>query len=569
MTSDAVEDAAAAGDMAMRAPTSTVAPPSPTDDDGAWAGTNVQEEGIDEPDTVKTREGLLITVVGDVLRMVDLTAPEPAEIGEADVGAGAQLLVDGDTALVLTAGANGMTTLLTAYDIGDPRSPSVREAIELDGSIVSARMVDGMVRLVTTTGGPTLDLVAPSSSRATETARRRNIEAIRATSIDDWLPRVRVRDSIGHTTRERALVGCSEVYLTEQPASTSMVNVVSVDLRGDSLEPTGGASVVGAGEHVYASHDNLYVTNPALDAGDATDIHKFAITGRAPATYRASGRVPGSVVDQFALSERDGDLRVAVTTAGGAAAADAPVSTAAATSPVPPPTVTTASQSSIVVLGENDGELGEIGRVDGLGRGEQIRSVRFLDEVGYVVTFRRTDPLYTVDLSDPSAPRVVGELKIPGYSSYLHPVGDGRLLGIGQDTTEGGQVVGLQVALFDVSDPAGPRQLAKRVLQGATSEAEGEHHAFLWAPDEGLAVLPVMDLGAPDWFAGAVGFSVSGDGIDERGRIVHPDGKALDGGGGAIERLVMVEDRLVALSATGLSMTDPATFAPLAWLLFD
>jgi uncharacterized secreted protein with C-terminal beta-propeller domain len=582
----AMEDSAA-----RSAPTSTASPQrfgageatsagpaaSPASGQGGdeWGGTNVQEVGIDEPDSVKTRDGLLITVVGGVLRIVDVGADEPVILGDAAVAPGAQLLVDGDTALVLSTGASGLATELTAYDVSDPSAPAVREVIEVDGYLVSARMVDGMVRVVTTTGGPTLDFVEPTSTRALETARRRNIDAIRASDIDDWLPRFRVRAADGRTTDERPMVGCADVYLTEQPSSTSMVTVTSVDLRAEALEATGGASVVGAGEIVYASTDSLYVTNTAFDAGNATDIHQFAIGGREPATYRASGRVQGSVLDQFALSERGGNLRVAVTTSGTAldmpSAAVREPAPAPTPAPVPVPTTIappsgTSSQSSVVVLGERDGELVEVGRVDGLGRGEQIRSVRFLDDVGYVVTFRQTDPLYTVDLADPTSPRVTGELKIPGYSSYLHPAGDGRLIGIGQDATEQGQVLGLQLALFDVSDPASPQQLAKRVLPGASSTAEGEHHAFGWWADHGLAVVPVTEFGASGPFDGAIGFSVSAEGIDERGRVTH-DAERFTGV--PIERSVIVDGHLVTLSAAGLSITDPATFSQLRWLAFD
>jgi uncharacterized secreted protein with C-terminal beta-propeller domain len=561
------EDSSVSREAAAASPPSTMAmgqSEAGASGGGEWGGTNVQEVGVDEPDTVKTRDRVLTTVVGGTLRIVDLAGAQPRVVGEAAVGASAQLLVDGDTALVLTAGASGATTVLTAYDISYPTSPSVREAIELDGFLVSARMVDGMVRVVTSTGGPTLDFIEPSSTRAMETARRRNLEAIRTSSIDEWLPRFRVRDAAGRTTADRPMVGCADVYLTEEPASTSMVNVASVDLRAETLEATAGASVVGAGEIVYASARSLYVTSAALDVGDATDVHKFDIEGRSPATYRASGRVRGSVFDQFSLSERDGDLRIAVTTRAGLS--DVPMAGAREPAVVAPP-VTPSAQSSVVVLREGDGELVEVGRVDGLGPSEQIRSVRFLDDVGYVVTFRQTDPLYTIDLRDHAAPRVAGELKIPGYSSYLHPAGDGRLIGIGQDATEQGLVLGLQLALFDVSDPAAPQQVAKRVLPGASSTAEGEHHAFLWSAELGMAVVPVTEVGAAAWFDGAIGFSVADAGIEEQGRVSHPEGGRAFGA--PIERIVVVDERLVALSANGLSTTAPATFAQLAWLPFE
>ena len=130
--------------------------------------------------------------------------------------------------------------------------------------------------------------------------------------------------------------------------------------------------------------------------------------------------------------------------------------------------------------------------MDGLGKGERIYAVRFLGDAGYVVTFRQVDPLYTLDLSRPGTPRVVGELKIPGYSAYLHPVGEDLLIGVGQDATAEGRQLGTQVSLFDVSNLASPARLDQRKLAAAgSSEAEWDHHAFLWWAPAKLAVIPL------------------------------------------------------------------------------
>ena len=146
------------------------------------------------------------------------------------------------------------------------------------------------------------------------------------------------------------------------------------------------------------------------------------------------------------------------------------------------------------VLRPEGNELVQIGEVDGLGTNEQIHAVRFLGTQGYVVTFRQTDPLFVIDLSDPTAPALSGELKIPGYSAYLHPVGDGLLLGVGQDATDEGRVLGTQLSLFDVHDPANPVRLSTLPI-GGSSEAEWDHHAFLYWPEDGTIVLPV----SPGW----------------------------------------------------------------------
>ena len=200
-----------------------------------------------------------------------------------------------------------------------------------------------------------------------------------------------------------------------------------------------------------------------------------------------------------------------------------------------------------------------LGKVGGLGQGERIYAVRFIDDVGYVVTFRQVDPLYTIDLSNPAAPKVLGELKIAGYSSYLHPVGKDLLLGIGQGASDAGLRQGTQLSLFDVSNPAKPARVQNAQLaQGSNSTAEYDHHAFLYWPKTKLALVPVSiyddQSGTP--FFGAIGFSVDPkDGIDELGRIQHPvpDGWNVAPG---IDRSVVVGNRVLTISTEGTASND-------------
>src|ERR1019366_6349325 len=146
----------------------------------------------------------------------------------------------------------------------------------------------------------------------------------------------------------------------------------------------------------------------------------------------------------------------------------------------------------VTVLRSSGPALVPVGQVSGLGAGQQIYSVRFVADVGYVVTFRQVDPLYTVDLSDPSAPRVAGQLELEGYSSYLHPLGNGLLLGVGQDVGANNEPSGSELELFDVSDPSSPTRVQKMALGlGSSSQVLYDHHAFLFWPPKNLAVLPL------------------------------------------------------------------------------
>jgi uncharacterized secreted protein with C-terminal beta-propeller domain len=216
----------------------------------------------------------------------------------------------------------------------------------------------------------------------------------------------------------------------------------------------------------------------------------------------------------------------------------------------------------VTVMAEQDGRLATVGRLGGLGRGERVYAVRFVDDVGYVVTFRQVDPLYTLNLSNPARPRVLGELKISGYSAYLHPIGDDLLLGIGQDATEQGRTLGTQLSLFDVSDLRRPARLHRRTLPAAYSEAEFEHHAFLYWPPSRLTVVPLATYGDRP-FVGAIGFRVGrASGIDEVGRIAH-GATAV-----AVRRSTVVGDTLYTVSDAGVRASDLGSLANQGWASF-
>ena len=282
---------------------------------------------------------------------------------------------------------------------------------------------------------------------------------------------------------------------------------------GGAIDPAAATSVLAPGETVYASLQSLYVStttwiDPSADeAGDIdwdevraefrTNIHRFDISDPSGAVYTASGSVPGEIHNQFALSEHAGHLRVVTTTGD---------------------RWSTESESWVRVLAESDGQLTEVGSVGDIGRGERVQSVRFAGDVGYVVTFRQVDPFYTVDLSNPSEPAVIGELKIPGFSSYLHPIGDGLVLGVGSDADDSGRVTGAKVSLFDVSDLADPREVAVWTAPSGWNNIGWDHRAFLWWAPERLAVIPVtVDY---EW-SGAVVLKVTDNAIEETGRIAH------------------------------------------------
>jgi hypothetical protein len=256
------------------------------------------------------------------------------------------------------------------------------------------------------------------------------------------------------------------------------------------------------------------------------------------------------LLNQFAMSELDGDLRVAVT--------------------LDDWTGTSPSVSSVHVLRPDGTDLVEIGSVGGLGLTEQIYAVRFIGTQAYVVTFRQTDPLYVIDLADPTAPRLAGELKIPGYSAYLHPAGDGLLLGVGQSADADGRVRGTQLSLFDVSDPASP-QLLSTLLIGGSSDAEWDHHAFLFWPEDGTIAIPTSPMWAPcpagarcladtigQGGAGIVVASLEGTELVGRGTITD-DERSPSGCWNPLQRSLVVGDELVTVGLDHVGFSDRAT----------
>jgi len=208
------------------------------------------------------------------------------------------------------------------------------------------------------------------------------------------------------------------------------------------------------------------------EEGDgSTDLYAFALDGT-DATYVAAGAVDGAIRDRWAMDEAGGVLRVAVG-----------------------PTVRTGNFNSVVTLEEDGDDLVEIGRVDKLGVNETIQSVRWFDGLAIVVTFRQVDPLYAVDLTDPGSPRLLGKLKIPGFSEYLHPLGRHRLLGLGQGPGDGGRSWGAQASLFNVSDLTNPRQLdVVHFRGGSVAGAATDPRQFTWLPQQ-RTVLTVISSG--------------------------------------------------------------------------
>ena len=483
-------------------------------------------------------------------------------------------------------------TTVTVVDVSDATNPAVLETTTLDGWFMDARATGGRVLVVTS---DSLDIPAPAivpgpqgtptdpvptdptgagaGSMAGASAASGGVAGAAGTdaiAIDPILPgrwggwgdgpgavyedqaayRARLEQhwtagvtptftvtTPAGTVRSGSLVTPGHAYVpVKATADGSLMALTSFNVADDTPGFDASTSVAGVSGTVYATASTLYVaaTNwgawwDATDTGVTTNVYKFDVSADTlPLT--AMGAVPGMVLDQMSLDEHDGLLRVATTNW------DA-----------------TTTSNGVFVLGEQNGNLTEVGSVRNLAAGERIYSVRFVGDTGYVSTFQQVDPLFVIDLSKPEQPKVVGELKVPGYSSLLQPLDDTHLLGIGRDVDPAtGQVNGLQLSLFDVSDPAKPRRTATYTFSGSGweswSAALWDHHALSWFPEKGIVTLPVQQ---GDWWSGSSGLVVFR--VDPQAGSITNLGEVDSDG--VVQRGVRIGDYLYAISTTDVQVT--------------
>ena len=571
------------------APQAATAPSSGVD----FSGTNIQELGVDEPDIVKTDGRRIIALSEQTLFIIDITGADPVLVGSVTVRDVAirDLFLSGDRVFALGSSFGGgyntrgiappdgyyqtATSVVVEIDISSG-DPEIARTLEFDGNYVSARLVGDTARVVLNSQPTGFVWAFPEGGglKAEREAEDKNREIIKNSTIENWVPYFVLTNADGDVLDEGVMVDCDRARHPAEFGGLDMLTVLSIDTsRG--LRVADATGVLATGHTVYASTDNLYVAtqrwfdwqvfqedpeNADFD-GVSTQIHQFDITDPDRTEYVASGSITGFLLNQFAMSEHDGRLRVASTT-----------------EPDWRRWGDFEQESMITILEPQEGELVAVGIVDGLGKGERIFSVRFIDDTAYVVTFRQTDPLYTVDLSDPTEPRVLGELKILGYSAYLHPLGNDLLLGVGQDADEQGRIEGTQVSIFDVSDLANPVRISKLTLaKNSNSTVEYDHRAFLYWEPADLAVIPVQSWSwderedIEEVFFGAIALDVSSGDLREIGSIIHPGGVSDNGSWdwhAQIQRSIVVGEDLYTLSMKGLLLSDLDTLEDEVFLNF-
>jgi len=549
-----------------------------------YSTTNNQVQGVDEMDIVKTNGTHLYAVEGNSLHILrawpaEATA-ELASLSTRDHARG--LFLRADRVLVAsqqwTWGGffrpESDITRFELLDVSDPAAPQVLRTVDVEGWLVDARLIDGDLYAVIRShtefpqklwdlvwndeiGLPDLPWDATDAERERILAEARAIltplvaDILAETPFDTMLPQMRDHTPDDPDAPTMPLVDCGSLYRPAHTSSWAVLSVVHLDLDDDA--PLSAVGLLADGWTVYASATNLYVAQSSdwwwwgWEPPDmTTTVHKFELdpAAAAPVTYAASGKVDGWILDQFALSEYDGYLRVATTEFDWWWG-----------------TTTEEEQASSVSVLSDDGagNLVVVGHVGGLGPGERIFAVRFLGAKGYVVTFEQVDPLFTLDLSDPTHPTAVGELEVTGFSSYLHPIDTGWLLAVGMEADEEGRVLGLAVSVFNVQDLADPKLAHRYLIEGeedawSWSEALSDHHAFTY--HNGILSIPAYISGPEQRFSGLIVLKVVPEtGIFELGRVDHR-GLGDSEYDAWMRRSVFIDDALYSLSSAGVKVNS-------------
>ncbi len=506
------------------------------------SSTNVAEAGVDEPDVIKTDGKIIVAVARGRVHVIGARSGRMSTLStlpDTDVRnvllAGTRLLVFTEQrpgGVVPQARSGAQRQYLSLYDLAAPRTPKRVATLAVEGQVLDARLVGAQVRIATAFS-PDLDIPSPSygnDGEITEESKQQLRAAVANSTVDDWVPTYTLSDGAGAQLSRGRLVECPDLSRPATFAGIDTVAVSSFDITS-TLQERHTVGVIASGQQLYATSAATYVTTTEWERDGSTattSIHKFLTAPSGATAYRGSGAVPGVLLNQYAMSENAGVLRVATTVSERRGW-------------VNPRAV---NEGVVTTLREQSGALVKVGQVGGLGAddNESIRAVRFIGTTGYVVTYRQTDPLYVLDLRDPAAPRITGELKIPGYSGYLHPVGKNLLLGVGQSGA--GKI---QFSLFDVGDPTSPKRIDTQGYSWGSAAAEFDPKAFLFWEPRRLVLAPITSYTSDKLgFSGLVALRADSRGLREVARIAPPES-----GGQAVRSLVIGDDVYV-LSDLGL-----------------
>ena len=454
-----------------------------------YSSTNIQVAGVDEADTVKTDGQYIYTLSNNqggniyylgasqqtnpnvyILSADPQNAKVVSKIALDSTSTPIGLFVSSDSSrlavlvnkytyatglssreIMIFPYFNAESTSIYVYDISSKANPVLIRNLTVSGSYFNSRMIGDYLYEVTSQNAAVYD------------------EAVLVPTV--------YKDGKTYSASP------TSIYYADMNQSNyySFTSFYGINLMDDEQQPTNMTVLMSGASTMYVSPDNIYIAYPNWANGtDLTSIYRVKINGL-QLSLEAQGNIPGYVMDQYSMDEYNGNLRVATNLY------QYIITSSTTTAP--------SQTNNVYVL---DQSLKTIGKIEGIGQGENLHAVRFMGEKGYLVTFIKTDPLFVIDLSQPENPKVLGELKIPGYSDYLHPIDATHLIGIGKEAIASDQsnfawYQGLKIALFDVSNVNNPVQMANYVIgdRGTDSAALNDPKAFLFAQSKNLLVIPV------------------------------------------------------------------------------
>ncbi|RFB15157.1 hypothetical protein DZB84_14755 [Bacillus sp. HNG] len=524
--------------------------------------TNTQVQGVDEADIVKTDGEYIYQLIDGKLNIIKVVPANVMQVIKTIPYSHSfspnQMFLYEDKLVVIGYTFHDSTpeknqnqrsmiypprhfeaTTAIVYDIKDPKNPEEIRRVEVEGNHVTSRRIDNYIYLVAN--------------------HYPNYWIMEDTNEDEIDLRPRFSDSA--TSKESSLVPYEKIQYIPGSKETNFTLIAAFDLNAPDKEAS-ITSYLGSGNLMYMSKENIYIAVANYYAipfreGDSdspdTNVYKFTVEGD-KVEFHSSTEVPGTILNQFSMDEFNGTFRVATTKGD----------TWNNTKP---------SSNNLFIYDEN---LKQIGSLSDLARGERIYSARFMGERIYIVTFKEVDPLFVIDASNPKAPKVLGELKIPGFSNYLHPYDENHVIGFGQDTkvvadnkTSNSEPMvytdGVKISLFDIRDVNNPKEKFTEIIggRGTYSPLNYDHKALLFNKEKGIFAFPItvyQNLEGKMYeqkfeFQGAYVYDIHLEGIDLKAKLSHDTGPYETWEGG-IQRLLTIGDTLYAISPTMISAYD-------------
>ncbi len=533
---------------------------------GDHSSTNNQVAGVDEADLVKTDGSYIYSISDSRVLITDARNP-------ADLTAGAELLLEpemypqqlflsGDT-LVVMGSQYGIApmkgeinaemaphislTSVFLYDISNPSSPEFLRKIGTEGDLNGARLTDGILYYVTNVYP---DIWMMGEGEEVE---------LRPMTFDSA------------SGNEFTALPYDRISILPGTMEGSYSIVTAIDLENPVENEVSTEGFLGGNEQLYMTKESLYLTasayvpmeeqesdeNISMDIWIPqlanTEVFKFALD-KTDITFIASNEVKGTLLNQFSMDEHNGFFRI-VTTEGLAWDETSP------------------SKNHLFIL---DGGMEQVGSVEDLAEGERIYSARFMGDKAYMVTFKETDPLFIIDVAIPSSPKVLGELKIPGFSNYLHPLGEDHLIGFGSDTklesSKAGEarVVtgGMKISLFDVSDFENPVEKDTEIIggRGTTSALQYDHKALFTHQEKNLYGFPIAiyEETNGDYIEfegeGAMIYTITPEGIEQTADLINESSAQYEDWNSSIRRIIYIEDTLFTVANSEITSYDLGSF---------